>query len=181
VISRSKLFPLIFHHYHHHYHYHHYHHHHYHHHHYHHSDLPFKIVSFNISELQGTISYAAILHDGCKFVGKDIEIVIEPLLSLKKDNNDGKADKIHKDLIGESEDSFMKTINTDGFSVQQSEEGQDGLNFIANWIEIVLERLEVIVENLVIIINDPVSKISLKINLNKATFYNTNPRHIDNR
>lgn len=146
------------------------------------SDLPFKIVSFNISELQGTISYAAILHDGCKFVGKDIEIIIEPFVSLKKDNINLKVDK--KDaynLIGKSEESFMKTINTDGFSVQQADEGQDGLNFIANWIEIVLERLEVVVENLIIIINDPVSKTSIKINLNKATFYNTNPRLLDNR
>jgi hypothetical protein len=75
----------------------------------------------------------------------------------------------------------MKSINTGGFSVQQADEGQDGLNFIANWIEIVLERLEVVVENLIIIIQDPVSKTSLKINLNKATFYNTNPRLLDNR
>lgn len=148
-------------------------------------------------ELQGTISYAAILHDGCKFVGKDIEIIIEPLVSQKKDNNDitkstkGQVSKEGTDgiktdqkdiksLIEKSEESFIKTINTDGFSVQQSEEGQDGLNFIANWIEIVLERLEITVENLTIIINDPTSKTSLKIDLNKATFYNTNPRLADN-
>lgn len=164
-------------------------------------------MSFKISELRATISYAAVLHDGCKFTGKNIVITIEPNViasvdktdnnnsSNRSDSNDKnnvlyektkenliKYDKKMKNSPANAAASTTNNSNTNSSTnKQQSEEGQQGLTFIANWIEVVLERLEICVEDLYIIINDPTSKTSLKFHLSTATFYNTNPRGVVNR
>ena len=65
---------------------------------------------------------------------------------------------------------------------EKSDEGQEGLNFIANWIEVVLARLEIHIDNVNVIINDhEVSKTALRMHLSKAVFYNTNPRSVSSR
>ena len=154
------------------------------------------MVSFGIEKLQGTLSYAAVLHDGCRFSANNIEIILEPITPTennKNDKNDKKSEKDKNDkseksgklsesLYDKSRESLMKEKVTTKNIPGKSEEGQEGLTFIANWIEVVLARLEIYVENLNIIVNDfKVSKTSLKMHLQQATFYNTNPKMLGNR
>jgi hypothetical protein len=149
------------------------------------------VVSFGISKLQGTISYAAVLHDGCRFKANNIEIILEPVEldastkkekdeRLKRDNNfdGGFPDVLNK----KTEENVNKKKNRVGDKKVQSEEGQEGLNFLANWIEVVLARLEVSVEDVFVTIRDTkVSRTSFTLHLSQATFFNTNPRMVDDR
>jgi hypothetical protein len=145
------------------------------------------VVSFSISQLKGTLSYAAVLHDGCRFNANNIEIILEPVEALsprkKKDKESKKKEDVQVDLsqslYDRSRESLLKEKEK---ASRQSEEGQEGLTFIANWIEVVLARLQVTVEDLHIVINDPRStQLSLRMHLSQATFFNTNPRMLDNR
>ena len=163
-----------------------------------HSDLPFRVVSFSISSLQGTLSYAAVLHDGCKFRANNIDIILEPVSLSETNKSDKKINKddlkragfksengenLSRSVIDRSRESFMSGKGVHASNVpEKSDEGQEGLNFIANWIEVVLARLEIHVENLNIIVNDiEISKSSLRILLKQATFFNTNPKMLSNR
>lgn len=149
------------------------------------------MVSFGISKLQGTISYAAVLHDGCRFKANNIEIILEPVeldLSTKKDKDEMSKRESNFDggfpdvLNKKTEENLDKKQDRVGDKKVQSEEGQEGLNFLANWIEVVLARLEVSVEDVFVTIRDTkISKTSFTLHLSKATFYNTNPKMVDDR
>ena len=156
------------------------------------------MVSFSISRLQGILSYAAVLHDGCKFRADNIDIILEPVSPSENTKSDKKISKddsskagyknkneenLSRSLVDRSRESFMSGKGVHAKNVpEKSDEGQEGLNFIANWIEVVLARLEIHVENLNIIINDnEISKASLRVHLKEATFFNTNPKMLSNR
>ena len=128
------------------------------------SASPFKLVSFTIAKLEVVISYVAVLHDGCRFRASGVEIILEPCSSpssavsteRKKDPTTTPENKVVSPTIsnptisGKKEHS-QSSNNTSG-PVLQSEEGQQGLDFIANWIEVVLARLEVSVEDVRMVI-----------------------------
>jgi hypothetical protein len=149
------------------------------------------VVSFGISKLQGTISYAAVLHDGCRFKANNIEIILEPVeldASTKKETNEkskreSNFDGAFPDVLNKkTEENVNRKKDRVGDKKVQSEEGQEGLNFLANWIEVVLARLEVSVEDVFVIIRDSkMSKTSFTMHLSQATFFNTNPRMLDDR
>jgi hypothetical protein len=150
------------------------------------------VVSFGISKLQGTISYAAVLHDGCRFKANNIEIILEPVeldTSTKKEKDERSKRGNNSDAVAfpdvlnkKTEENINKKKDRVSDKKVQSEEGQEGLNFLANWIEVVLARLEVSVEDVFVTIRDTkVSKTSFTLHLSQATFFNTNPRMIDDR
>lgn len=92
-----------------------------------------------------------------------------------------KLDKLSDDLQFRKEKNLAKNDfqkNVKG----RTDEGQEGLNFLANWIEVVLDRLEISVEDVYLVIRDSkVSNTSFTLHLSKATFFNTNPRLLDSR
>lgn len=154
------------------------------------------MVSFCISKLQGTLSYAAVLHDGCRFKANNIEIILEPTETdeTKRENGSAKGKdgtakteikklNKHSDALDKrSEKSFAVKKELQKNIKEHTEEGQEGLNFLANWIEVVLDRLEISVEDVYLVIRDPkVSNTSFTLHLSKATFFNTNPRLLDSR
>ena len=156
------------------------------------SCLPFKVVSFGITKLQGTVSYAAVLHDGCRFSASNIEIVLEPLeaneVNREDDVSKAKTERDQKkkvdSLYEKTEESLTRKKNEDRHINKkgQTEEGQEGLNFLANWIEVVLARLEVSVRDVFVTIQDrKVSQTSFMLHLSQATFFNTNPKMIGSR
>ena len=170
------------------------------------SSLPFKLCSFRISKLEVVISYVSLLYDGCRFQANDIEIILEPNNTISKNvsstNNTNIDDKtkVFTSSLGDKIKSINQSAVQDSVS-PLSNDGIEGMNFIANWIEIVLARLEVTVENLNIIIRKPdqlVSKpkksslnnnnkqvdnkedtypIGIKFHLSKASFFNTIPNN----
>ena len=150
------------------------------------------MVSFGISKLQGTVSYAAVLHDGCRFSASNIEIVLEPIETdeCNRGVDVGKAKTEHDQkkkldsLYEKTEESFRRKKEEDRHSNKkgQTEEGQEGLNFLANWIEVVLARLEVSVQDVFVTIQDrKVSQTSFMLHLSQATFFNTNPKMFGSR
>ena len=154
------------------------------------STAPFNIVSFGIDTLTATISYNAVLNDGCTFTAGGVTVTLEPknptttgtssgpgLLTAKSDESVGNIDAVIKDDV-----PISIPQPTPRLDKLQSDEGQEGLTFIANWIEVVIARLKVNVDDIRIIIRDPSSgspKMSLRLNLSKASFYNTHPRFVD--
>jgi N-terminal region of Chorein or VPS13 len=170
---------------------------------------PFRLSSFVIPSLEVVISYTSVLHDGCRFRASHIEILLEsgsPRTSKleKKSNLDNDIEEDEAvNILGVSiatpaaAANFTAPSNVSGLPA--SAEGEEGLNFIANWIEVVLARLQVSVENVKIRLNGstPSSSTSavhatatatvaapapfMEIQLSKATFYNTNPRTMSYR
>ena len=156
------------------------------------SCFPFKVVSFRISKLQGTVSYAAVLHDGCRFSASNIEIVLEPIDADEVNRGDRvgkpKTEHDHKkkpdSLYKKTEESLTRKREEDKHTNKkgQTEEGQEGLQFLANWIEVVLARLEVSVQDVFVTIQDTkVSQTSFMLHLSQATFFNTNPKMFGSR
>ena len=142
--------------------------------------------------MQGTVSYAAVLHDGCRFSASNIEIVLEPLEADEVNRGDGagkpKTEHDHKkkldSLYKKTEESLTRKREEDKHTNKkgQTEEGQEGLQFLANWIEVVLARLEVSVQDVFVTIQDTkVSQTSFMLHLSQATFFNTNPKMFGSR
>ena len=142
--------------------------------------------------MQGTVSYAAVLHDGCRFSASNIEIVLEPIEADEVNRGDGvgkpKTEHDHKkkldSLYMKTEESLTRKREEDKYTNKkgQTEEGQEGLQFLANWIEVVLARLEVSVQDVFVTIQDTkVSQTSFMLHLSQATFFNTNPKMFGSR
>lgn len=146
--------------------------------------------------MQGKLSYAAVLHDGCRFKANNIEIILEPteIDEAKKEHVSGKGedrsiktetkklDKLSDELHFRKDKNFSGKNDIPMNVKGRTEEGQEGLNFLANWIEVVLDRLEISVEDVFLVIRDSkVSNTSFTLHLSEATFFNTNPRLLDSR
>ena len=128
-------------------------------------NAPFKLVSFTIAKLEVTISYVAVLHDGCRFRASGVEVVMEPsapTATPSSSSGSGQSDPHGRKAACNNRENMPSERHThtpnepptapSSTAALQSEEGQEGLNFIANWIEVVLSRLEVTVDDVRVIL-----------------------------
>ena len=131
------------------------------------STSPFKLVSFTIAKLEVVISYVAVLHDGCRFRASGVEIIMEPSSSpsssvcTEQDMDPTTPTTVSPNTskpTTTSRKEHSQSSSTTSGPVLQSEEGQQGLDFIANWIEVVLARLEVSVEDVRVVVRGETPK-----------------------
>ena len=105
--------------------------------------LPVKVVSINVTELEVHLSYRTLLTDSCKFVVDQLNIVLTPNELYNKSKVEKKTTKT------ENEEEEVEDIPVNNnIPTETSTEGQKGLNFIANWIEIIVARLQVHVKSI---------------------------------
>ena len=110
--------------------------------------LPIKIVSLTVSELEVHLSYKTLLTDSCRFVVDQVDIVIAPnenYVKLKSTSPNSKNANAKTEDIDDDDEYESPQIPSAGHT---SEEGQKGLSFIANCIEVVVARLQVQVRNI---------------------------------
>ena len=114
----------------------------------------FRIKSFSIDKLEAIISYSSLLSEGFKLFVSGINIVLEPQSDshqsdLKSDKSANDADT-HNPIFTTTCQSPM-TKNTQNFShshIDKTADGQQGLNFVAGWVELIISSLQSIAENM---------------------------------
>ena len=103
--------------------------------------LPVKIISLTVTELEVHMSYKTLLTDSCRFVVDNVNIVIAPNEHYVKTKSNATATLSDQNEDATSAPSAAHTAADGGGHT--TEEGQRGLSFIANWIEVVVARLQV--------------------------------------
>jgi hypothetical protein len=98
-------------------------------------DLPFKVVSLHVNELQVHISYRTLLTDSCRFVVDCVTIELAP--------SDRAPDSPQEDSGTPPIPPLSAPVAPAPAPAPTSDEGQRGLSFIANWVEVVVARLQV--------------------------------------
>jgi hypothetical protein len=112
------------------------------------NDLPVRLVSVEIVCLEAEISYSTILTDGCKFIGKGINIVIEPKpLKVNKDKSKSDDEEERNNEDDNDEKDKKPYEFPDISSSAESEDATQGIKFIANWIEVIVARLQMEIED----------------------------------
>ncbi|KAJ1404574.1 hypothetical protein B484DRAFT_404722 [Ochromonadaceae sp. CCMP2298] len=107
-------------------------------------DLPVKVVSLHVSELQVHISYRTLLTDSCRFVIDCVTVELAP------------SDRA-PDSPTPSDAPAPTPLSAPVPAPNTSDEGQKGLSFIANWVEVVVARLQV-----------QVGKVSVRLKMPQA-------------
>lgn len=173
------------------------------------SKSPFRLVSVDICYLEANISYSSLLYDGCKVKVRGVDVCIVPRHSDKAEHNvpsNSKGTGKGRDEKGvnpsESVGVNAKDKANEKDHRQQppciTEEGQEGLQFIAHWIEVVASRLQVQLDDLCFKIYDAPLNTNLEdqsqkikdnqrerknitymtVRVGTSIFYNTHPQHI---
>jgi hypothetical protein len=112
--------------------------------------LPIQFASISISLLKIYLSYSSFVTKSCRFVVENIDVVIVPNEKIIN-NSSPPSSPIPVEPCGLVQNNFA-SIGT-----KYSEEEQ-GINFIANWIELVIAGLQLSIINLNVIfkaINSP--------------------------
>jgi len=106
--------------------------------------LPVKIVSISISELEVYLSYKTLLTDSCRFVVDKLDIVLAPNELYYKTRGNPSSNKKEAGGVEVEPEAPSSPENAAPSSTEHtSEDGQQSLSFIANWIEVVVARLQV--------------------------------------
>jgi len=105
--------------------------------------LPVKIVSISISKLDVHLSYKTLLTDSCRLVVEKLDIVLAPNEVYYKAKGSPSVVKKEGSAV-DPETETNRTKRPDPTSTEYtSQDGQQSLSFIANWIEVVVARLQV--------------------------------------
>nr|CCA27528.1 autophagyrelated protein putative [Albugo laibachii Nc14] len=109
---------------------------------------PFRIEKGYIGSVRVTISYAKILTESCTVEFDDIELLLVP--NKVQSCSDPKHDRPVEESahMNSSNDSDPKSIeNSERVESQRDLISQEGLDFVASWIEQVTARIKVTVSN----------------------------------
>lgn len=124
--------------------------------------LPFRVKKGYVGSVRVSISYANIMSESCLVEVDDIEIVLVPLTASDDDNDDAESERLRSRRPG----SAGKTTATANSSTATStasaapapakparttepvdEVSQEGLDFVASWIEQVTSKIKVTLSN----------------------------------
>lgn len=141
---------------------------------------PLRIIDAEVGELQASISYDAILSDGCNVTCKGLVLVMVPSTSVTPSSS--KPDLESKQDEPKQSKSAMPQPSSFGTGISNEEDNvsDDSLGFIAQWIEVIIARLRVTVEDLHIVLLDSSSiessAAAIHVKFYNFTFYNSHPR-----
>ena len=126
------------------------------------SQLPFSLKSITIDKLEFTVSFSSVMNDGCHFNidGLSIDIVPNEYKHTGKFKN--------KSDINHNNEPTTENISND--------EDLGTMQFITNWIEVIIARLQIVFMNININIHTGIINSSyLNVKISELLFYNTHP------
>jgi hypothetical protein len=132
--------------------------------------LPFSIAKASINEIEAFVSYSTLLTESCRFVVDTITINVEP------------NSRFTPSGLGLSETDSPKFCDASTHLDQDtgiSDEAEEGLTFIAQWIEIIVAKLRIAVKNIAIQLN-PVKGRGVSLCLSDLQFWNSDPSILSN-
>lgn len=147
---------------------------------------PLRVVEAEVGELQASISYDAILSDGCNVTCKGLVVTLAPSSASMSPpaphprSTNSKTTKNEKEESQHTLPKEDKHSTPSGISSEEDNVSEDSLGFIAQWIEVIIARLRVTVEDLHIILLDSpsveTSSAAIHIEFRNFTFFNSHPR-----
>ena len=162
------------------------------------SGLPFKLISLSIDKLEAKLSYSSLLAEGFKFRVERICVILEPnsraAVSTEINHNDaaGSQSTFHSNNSRSTDTPDIPSKDFDPSSLNN--DVNDGMAFIANWVEVLIAGLQVSVEDVDIVLRytssetqKPISRrrppsstllsaeAGLHIRISNAIFYNSHP------
>ena len=148
----------------------------------------FRVKSFTIESLEAKISYSSLISDGFKLYIKGVNIVLEPQSSIPQNVNTLPSNNETVPKVTNDNNKIIptnqSTTNYTQPAMDKTNEGQQGLHFVAGWVELLIASLQVITENIQIVIqgtenkDDQIHGPCLVIFLTKFIFSNTHPSEL---
>lgn len=140
-------------------------------------ELPISISSASINLIEAHISYSTLLTESCRFVIDTITIHVEPTeptvgqKATVTSNTSG--NKISSPLT--ENDTAQQRDTPEGVPI--SDEAEEGLSFIAQWIEIIVAKLCIEINNIEIIFNSSKERglRGISLSLVDLRFLNSDP------
>ncbi len=137
--------------------------------------LPFTISSASVNLIEAHISYSKLLTESCRFVVDRITVNVEANV---KDNNVSSNGLFPSDCDNGQHISEIDGVRGEA-SVAISEEAEEGLTFIAQWIEIVVAKLRVEIRHIDFQFSSSKGR-SLMLHLSDLNFCNGDPSIMSN-
>ncbi|CCI41023.1 unnamed protein product [Albugo candida] len=115
------------------------------------NSAPFRIEKGYIGSVRVTISYAKILTESCNVEFDDIELLLVPnSVSSYSDPKCDSAAQLSPQRNSSDKPKEKSMENTVGIKDQRDLISQEGLDFVASWIEQVTSRIKITVSNVCI-------------------------------
>lgn len=141
---------------------------------------PFKIVSASVKEIRIYISYSSLLTESCKFEVDSVDLFVQI------EQEDGRRKSREEDENGnvsgaeeEQEQATLEEVPSFG-----ADTAQEGLGYLAYWIQIVIAKLKAHINHVAIHILPPKAShtsLSLRVDLFDLAFHNTDPQSFEGR
>ncbi len=137
--------------------------------------LPFTITSASVNLIEAYLSYSKLLTESCRFVVDRITVNLEAKV---KDSNVSSNGLFPPDCDTGQHVSENDRIGSEA-SVTISEEAEEGLTFIAQWIEIVVAKLRMDIRHIDFQFSSSKAR-SLMLQLSDLSFCNSDPSIMSN-
>jgi hypothetical protein len=105
------------------------------------TSLPVKLVEVSIASLEAKLSYSSLLSEGFQFVVRGLNIVLEP----------GEINVQAPPISRAASRSGSSVANRGDEALSDNTDAEDGMAFIANWLEVLVSGLRVTVEDIYIV------------------------------
>lgn len=133
------------------------------------SGIPLKISSIQVNEIQVKISYSALVKDSFFFQVDTLQIVLEPNSKWSSNISENSSSPSNPNCVVQEQSGEIIT-----------DEGQEGLSFIAQWIEVIIAKLKVSIKNINISIAIPsyqskIDKSRLVFQFSDINYFNSDP------
>jgi hypothetical protein len=121
--------------------------------------LPIRLLSAKISFIEVHMSYSTILTDSCLFVIDSIDCVVDNQINSNFDTTHStKAQETIKTTT-----PVQLASDDDQAEREISAEGEEGLNFIAQWIELVVAKLRIEIRTINLVFEHAGRRLSLQL------------------
>ncbi|CAK4947130.1 unnamed protein product [Aphanomyces euteiches] len=121
------------------------------------SGLPFQMKRGFLGSVKVTVSYTNLLHESCLVAIEDVDLVLEPTTTIPSSSSGPVPSKASPQSTSAPSQptSTTPTAATNEYEVDAV--SQEGLDFVATWIERVTSKIKVTVSNLCITLEDSTS------------------------
>eukprot|EP00981_Chlorochromonas_danica_P006787 scaffold1490_cov162-Ochromonas_danica.AAC.33 len=142
---------------------------------------PLKIVSASVKEIRIYISYSSLLTESCKFEVDSVDLFVQ----IEQDDGRRKAKEEEEEneyVSGAEEEQEQATLEeVPSFG---EDTAQEGLGYLAYWIQIVIAKLKAHINHVAVHILPPNSSrgsLSVRVDLFDISFHNTDPQSFEGR
>lgn len=130
---------------------------------------PVRAKVLKVNQIEVFLSYTSMLTESCTFTIDTLDIILEPNDTWQPDSSSPVK------TTSSSNEANANTRSPERTEEDLSEEGHQGLSFIANWIEVIIAKLKASVNHVNIYLETK-SGPSLQLSLHHISYLNNDPQ-----